>query len=207
MCDNRRNRDLTVMTGNVGDMEDPNDDADLYEDDEETNKKVKDEGIEEEKTASETDTDTKPETEVEPEPEKVELSFDDMLTSFNIVTHLLDNLTAYCAAVKAKMELNPELLQLERTKMFIITKNHSHKEEVAERLSFLQFFVTQIEFKVAKTELKVVYDLLSQSPIESDISEFFNWCKDACKNESSYGKSTAILELTDIGDFYSELID
>jgi hypothetical protein len=52
-------------------------------------------------------------------------------------------------------------------------------------------------------QLKVIYDLLSHSPINSDLTEFLIWCKQAC--ESSTHTKT-IMNLEEVGEFYSDLI-
>ena len=58
-------------------------------------------------------------------------------------------------------------------------------------------------FIISKLQLKVIYDLLSKSSIKSDLTEFLIWCKQAC--ESSTNINT-ILNLEEVGEFYSELI-
>jgi hypothetical protein len=58
-------------------------------------------------------------------------------------------------------------------------------------------------FVISKVQLKVIYDLLSKSPIKSDLTEFLIWCKQAC--ESSTNTKT-ILNLEEVGEFYSDLI-
>ena len=91
--------------------------------------------------------------------------------------NLLENLSAYFAASKVRIQQEPELLQLERSKMFLVNKKHSHKEEIAERLSFLQLFATHSDFQISKVELKAIYSILSQSAVNSDLQGFFEWCK------------------------------
>jgi hypothetical protein len=56
------------------------------------------------------------------------------------------------------------------------------------------------DFKVTKVQLKVIYGLLSSSPINSDNKSFLQWCRQACKSSESG------LDLTEVGSFLSELI-
>ena len=55
------------------------------------------------------------------------------------------------------------------------------------------------DFKISKVQLKVIYDLLTTSPIKSDFTEFLTWCSTACK-------AVLALDLTLVGEFFSELI-
>ena len=50
---------------------------------------------------------------------------------------MLNNLSAYCAAAKAKIEAEPELLQEDRSKLKLVNRKHSHDAEISERLAFL----------------------------------------------------------------------
>ena len=70
----------------------------------------------------------------------------DLNTKHNIVTNLLNNLSAYCAVAQAKIAKEPALLQDDRSKMKLASAKHSHKDEIAERLAFLQFYAAQSDF-------------------------------------------------------------
>ena len=59
-------------------------------------------------------------------------------------------------------------------------------------------------FKISKAQLKVIYDLLTDSPVKSDYHEFLEWCKTACKAQTVL---TAVLDLQEVGEFFSELIN
>ena len=72
-----------------------------------------------------------------------------------------------------------------------------------ERLSFLQEFATNSDFKIQKAQLRVIYDLLRQSPIASDFPEFLTWCSKACKAQTA---TVSILDLEEVGEFFTELI-
>ena len=67
----------------------------------------------------------------------------------------------------------------------------------------LQYFAQSSTFQVSKVELKVIYDLLSQSPVQSDTTEFLNWCKRCCESQTSV---TTILDLNEVGEFFDGLI-
>ena len=60
------------------------------------------------------------------------------------------------------------------------------------------------DFKISKAQLKVIYDLLTQSPIQSDFNEFLTWCSTACKAQTAV---TSVLDLEEVGEFFSELIN
>ena len=81
--------------------------------------------------------------------------------------------------------------------MFLLSPKHSHQEELNERLSFLQEFAVNSDFQISKAQLTVIYDLLSQSPIQSDFSEFLNWCNTACKAQTA---ASPVLDLEEVGD-------
>ena len=72
-----------------------------------------------------------------------------------------------------------------------------------ERLSFLQEFAVNSDFKISKAQLKVIYDLLVASPIQSDFIEFLTWCNSACKAQNV---RVSVLDLEEVGQFFSELI-
>ena len=101
----------------------------------------------------------------------------------DFVVHLINNLSTYCEAVKARVQLEPGLIHFDRTKIFPVSKKHSHHDEIRERLIFLKYYATQSDFEIGKAELKIIYDLLSKSPIMSDIIEFFSWLKEAYEEE------------------------
>ena len=65
---------------------------------------------------------------------------DDLNNKQQLVVNLLNNLSAYCDAAKAKIEKEPALLQEDRSKMKLVSAKHTHKDEIAERLAFLQFY-------------------------------------------------------------------
>ena len=91
---------------------------------------VKDEPVPDEEVVIEDITEEKEEVPKVPK----QLTFGGILRDLNeeqfLVTHLFSNLSAYCAAAKAKIEKEPELLQLPRSKMFLVSKKHSHEEEI-----------------------------------------------------------------------------
>jgi len=53
---------------------------------------------------------------------------------------------------------------------------------------------------VTTVQLKVIYGLLSSSPIKSDNRFFLEWCRKACKS------TDAALDLSEVGSFLSEQI-
>ena len=59
------------------------------------------------------------------------------------------------------------------------------------------------DFKISKAQLKVIYDLLTQSPIKSDFTEFLTWCSTACRAQTAL---VSVLDLEEVGEFFSELI-
>ena len=96
------------------------------------------------------------------------------------------------------------MAKTDRNKLYFYPKKSaSHADEISERLQFLNYYASVSNFIISKVQLKVIYDLLSQSPIKSDLVEFLTWCKQAC--ESSNNAKT-ILNLEEVGEFYSELI-
>lgn len=117
---------------------------------------------------------------------------------------LLANLTAYCGAAAQRIAAEPILGQeRDRTKMFLLNPKHSHQDEIAERLTFLQEFAVNSDFKISKAQLKVIYDLLTESPIQSDFSELLTWCSNACKLQTVL---VSVLDMEEVGEFFSELI-
>ena len=120
-----------------------------------------------------------------------------------MIEALLGNLDAYSKAAAQKVTQDPSKLNNDRTKMFLLSPKYSHQEELNERLSFLQEFAVNSDFQISKAQLSVIYDLLSQSPIQSDFSEFLNWCNTACKAQTA---ASTVLDLEEVGEFFSELI-
>ena len=59
------------------------------------------------------------------------------------------------------------------------------------------------DFKISKAQLKVIYDLLTQSPIKCDYTVFLMWCSTACKAQTAL---VSVLDLDEVGEFFSELI-
>lgn len=63
-------------------------------------------------------------------------------SELGLVDTLLQNLNAYCKAVRAA--------QIEATsdprKVFVASKTYSHSEEVAERLQFLKFYASVCDY-------------------------------------------------------------
>lgn len=100
----------------------------------------------------------------------------------------------------AKVASDPSVLrEQDRTKLFLVSAKYSHQDELNERLSFLQEFAVNSDFKISKVQLKVIYDLLTSSPVKSDYTEFLTWCGTACK-------AVLALDLELVGEFFSELI-
>ena len=137
-----------------------------------------------------------------------ELTFEDILNNLQskkqLVETLLQNLTAYCKLVETRVAADASLAKIDRTKLYFYPKKSaSHADEISERLQFLNYYASVSSFIISKVQLKVIYDLLSKSSIKSDLTEFLIWCKQAC--ESSTNTNT-ILNLEEVGEFYSELI-
>ena len=62
---------------------------------------------------------------------------------------LLGNLSAYCGAAAQRIAAEPSLgLERDRTKMFLLNPKHSHQDEISERLTFLQEFAVNSDFKI-----------------------------------------------------------
>jgi len=85
----------------------------------------------------------------------------DLHTKEHFIEALIGNLKAYCEATAQKMGQDASLLNKDRTKMFPLNPKHSHHDEVNERLSFLQEFAVNSDFKISKAQLQVIYDLLT----------------------------------------------
>lgn len=123
--------------------------------------------------------------------------FDEIEESSGFSNSIVRNLVAYFESVQGKTidaKVPRKQLKLENAK-------YLHCEEVDERLKFLQTFAANSSFEVAKQHLKVVYDLLSNSPVKSDLEEFLKWCKSACENPTD-----RIVDLNEVGEFFSEQI-
>lgn len=88
----------------------------------------------------------------------------------------------------------------DRTMMNILSTRFNHQIELEERLQFLTLIVSVAPFSISKVQLKVIYDLLSSSPIASDQKYFLEWCRKACQ------KGSSTLDMVETGVFLSELI-
>jgi hypothetical protein len=64
----------------------------------------------------------------------------------------------------------------------------------------MTLIVSAAPFSISKVQLKVIYDLLSSSPIASDQKYFLEWCRKACQ------KGSDTLDMVETGVFLSELI-
>lgn len=85
----------------------------------------------------------------------------DLIADHGLVDALLENLSSYCGVASQKVQENASLLaEGNREKLFLMSAKHSHHDEVNERLSFLQEFAVNSDFKISKAQLKVIYDLL-----------------------------------------------
>lgn len=109
---------------------------------------------------------------------------------------MLTNLASYCTLVKdSQADANAD-----RKKVFVVSKQRSHADEIEERLQFLKYFATQSDFEFKKVQLRVIYDSLSvQSPIKQDQNEFLIWCKNCCAE-------SGVLDLNEMGEYFSELM-
>lgn len=123
----------------------------------------------------------------------------DLVEKSGFAEATLSNLGAYCRDVAQKVQREPGLLQeQDRSKMYILSAKQSHQDEISSRLSFLQEFAVNSDYQISKAQLRVIYDLLSQSPIKSDFTGFYKWCNTACQ--------AYVLDLEEVGEFFSELI-
>ena len=87
----------------------------------------------------------------------------------------------------------------------MISQKYSHAEEVEERLGFFRFYASVSDFSIRKDQLKVIYDLLATgTALQSDQFEFLTWCKGCCEGTNTNSKQ--ILDLTEVGEFFNELI-
>ena len=110
-----------------------------------------------------------------------EFTLNDLLNELNTQEHLiqtlLDSLRDYLVA--ARKAFTPASAILNRVKLYLVSGNYSHAQEVEERLLLLKFLSTMCtEYKITKVQLKVIYDLLlNVSPVPSDQIMFLTWCK------------------------------
>jgi hypothetical protein len=94
---------------------------------------------------------------------------------------LLGNLSAYFTAITAKCKDNASFASItDRTLINIVSPRFNHQIECEERLQFITEIVSAATFSISKVQLKVIYDLLSSSPIASDQKYFLEWCRKAC---------------------------
>ena len=113
------------------------------------------------------------------------------------------NLSGYLDALKAKITAQPELARTEPAKLTAVNSKYSHETEINTRLDFLKEFAANSKFEISKAQLKVIYDLLKDSPVSSDVATFFNWCKKSCKAQTIL---TRILDMDEVASFFTELI-
>ena len=88
--------------------------------------------------------------------------------------------------------------------MFPVSKKHSHSDEIQGRLLFLEYYATESSFMIKKDELRAIFDLLTKTGVKSDMTTYFNWCKEAYEDQKSY---KPVLDLTDVEAFFIELMD
>ena len=88
--------------------------------------------------------------------------------------------------------------------MFIVTDKYTHSTEVEKRLNFIKVIASNSAFKITKEELKELFDLVSASPVASDSTDFLNWAKKCCEEQTP---EKEILDLNQFGDFLIELIE
>jgi hypothetical protein len=98
-----------------------------------------------------------------------------------LMDKLLGNLSAYFKTISVKCKENPSFLTItDRTLINIVSTRFNHQIECEERLQFVTEIVSAATFSISKVQLKVIYDLLSSSPIASDQKYFLEWCRKAC---------------------------
>jgi len=129
------------------------------------------------------------------EPVECRKVFDQIEEATNFSQSVFRNLTAYFESLAGKT-INPKV---SRKKLVVEGSKYLHCEEVEERLNFLKTFAANSSFEVTKVHLKIIYDLLSGSPVKGDLEEFLKWCKNACENLSD-----RIVDLNEVGEFFSE---
>ena len=149
-----------------------------------------------------------PEESASEEEEKKEATFDDMLNELNdkqhLVEYLLENLAMYCTAARSKIDQDQELLKLGRSKMCLVSKNHSHDDEISGRLLFLESYASESSFQIKKAELRAIFDLLSKTGVKSDVDLFFSWCKEAYEDQKA---KSPVIDLDEVGVFLVELMN
>ena len=84
--------------------------------------------------------------------------------------------------------------------MKIISDIYNHHEELDQRLKFVQMVAANSSFELTKVHLKLIFDILTDSPIKSDMDEFLKWCKGACENNLT----ESVVNLNDFGEFFSQ---
>jgi hypothetical protein len=71
-------------------------------------------------------------------------------------------------------------------------------------LQFLKFYASVCDYQFRKVQLRVIYDSLSvESPLQSDQTQFLNWCKQSCQETTS---DNIVLDLNEVGEYFSELM-
>ena len=131
------------------------------------------------------------------QPIECRLVFDEIEETTGFSNAILRNLAAYFESIKNQaIEAGTSRKQIK-----IAYSKYMHFEEVDERLKFLQTFAANSSFEITKVHLKSVYELLSGSPVKSDLEEFLKWCKNACENITD-----RIVDLNEVGEFFTEQI-
>jgi hypothetical protein len=104
----------------------------------------------------------------------------------DLVGCLFSNLEAYCEVVKVKVAASKEDLTARDPKeLFLSSDKDSHYTELYDRLEFISLVVSVSDFMISKEQLKVIYDLLSSSPVISDQGYFLEWCRSTCKFQTA----------------------
>lgn len=150
---------------------------------------------------------TKEEAEKEPEVE-VEIDLAGVISLLesecNLVDSLFENLKTYCELVKTKIALDQDLANEKDPKLlFLSSDKNSHYTELQDRLKFISLVVSVSDFKITQAQLKVIYDLLSSSPVVSDQDYFLEWCRTTCKDQTA---ANMTLDLEMVGTFLSDMI-
>lgn len=121
----------------------------------------------------------------------------------NFFEKLLNNMKAYCAAA-AEASKKRDISNVDSKKLSLVFEQSTHSEEISKRLALIQFFSSQSDSLISKVELRVIYDLLAQSPIKTDVNEFLVWLKEACASQTS---TAVVFDIQQVGQFFTELID
>jgi len=95
------------------------------------------------------------------EPVECRKVFDEIEESSGFSNSVVRNLAAYFGSVQGQ---NIDA-SVARKQLKLANSKYLHSEEVDERLKFLQTFAANSSFEITKKHLKVVYDLLSNSPV------------------------------------------